>query len=224
MTPTEARQFWHALTDNASSLVVDAHVLLSAGSFARARSLTVLAQEELGKAIWIYDSFEGDWTEGRHAARSVDQLQEHGRNHTRKYLEAFVFGDELAMFWGDYSAVDDRRDGESWEDMFQRRHGDAEAAAKVANHDKQRGFYVDRDRDGTISSPTAIESGTIATDLQTAAPVIEMLLIKDHSRMKLDAKTPYDSTGPQQFRLLAIAHPEDWSAASEAFRNNPPTA
>ncbi|EDY60959.1 conserved hypothetical protein [Streptomyces sviceus ATCC 29083] len=37
--------------DNASSLITDARTLLSAGSFGRARSLTVLAQKELGKAL-----------------------------------------------------------------------------------------------------------------------------------------------------------------------------
>jgi hypothetical protein len=47
-----------------------------------------------------------------------------------------------------------------------------------------------------------------------------MLLIKDHSCMKLDATTPYDSTHKQQHRLLPISHPEEWNAASEEFRTN----
>jgi hypothetical protein len=46
-----------------------------------------------------------------------------------------------------------------------------------------------------------------------------MLLIRDHSRMKLHAVTPYDSTHKQQFRLLPIAHPDDWAAVSDKFRN-----
>lgn len=46
-----------------------------------------------------------------------------------------------------------------------------------------------------------------------------MLLIKDHSRMKLHASTPYDSTHDQQHRLLSISHPEDWQSASEEFRS-----
>lgn len=44
MTPADARVFWKALMDNASALVVDADVLLNAGSVGRARSLTVLAR------------------------------------------------------------------------------------------------------------------------------------------------------------------------------------
>ncbi|WP_257891002.1 AbiV family abortive infection protein [Rhodococcus sp. USK10] len=47
MAPREARVFWKALMDNAASLIADAHVLLAAESYGRARSLTVLAQEEL---------------------------------------------------------------------------------------------------------------------------------------------------------------------------------
>ena len=100
--------------DNASSLIADAAVLYEAESDGRARSLTVLAQEELGKALWIDDTFEGLWSEGSETPRAVDALKQHGSNHTRKYLEAFVFGDELASFWGDYDALRTHRlDGES---------------------------------------------------------------------------------------------------------------
>ena len=49
-----------------------------------------------------------------------------------------------------------------------------------------------------------------------------MLLIRDHSRMKLEAVTSYDSTHDQQFWLLPISHPEDWLAASEEFRSGDP--
>jgi AbiV family abortive infection protein len=194
MSPVQAREFWKALVDNASALVTDAHTLLSAGSYGRARSLTVLAQEELGKALWIYDIFQAAWSHGDEAPRKVDALATHGRSHTKKYLEAVVFGDELAEFWGDYSRM--RAVGSdltSWEETYKQRQAEAEAAAREANLAKQRGFYVDRDGDGTIFSPPAIEAGATAEDLQTAAQVIEMLLIKDHSRMKFDAVTPYDS-------------------------------
>lgn len=229
MTPLDARTFWKALMDNASALIADAHVLLNAGSFGRARSLTVLAQEELGKALWIYDTFESAWSTGDAEPRQVDRLGRHGRDHVQKFLEAFVFGDELAMFWGDYSQLDERQEGESWEDAAGRKKAEAHAAAKEANIAKQMGFYVDRKENGDITSPTEIERGTIADDLQVAAQVVEMLLIRDHSRMKMEAVTEYDGTHAQQFRLLPISHPVDWAAASESFRggedrNLPPHA
>lgn len=219
MNPSEARNFWKALMDNASALISDAHVLLGAEAYGRARSLTVLAQEELGKALWIYAAFEKAWSEGDETPRAVDALKQHGRSHTKKYLEAIVFGDELASFWGDYSVMrDGKRDGETWEQAWKRQQKQAEVAATEANLAKQRGFYVDRDGSGAVLSPTSIGPGTIAEVLQTAAQVVEMLLIRDHSRMKMEAVTPYDSTHDQQFRLLPISHPEDWTAASDEFK------
>ncbi|MEU3226813.1 AbiV family abortive infection protein [Streptomyces sp. NPDC006976] len=216
MRPGQARELWKALVDNASSLIIDAHTLLNAGSHGRAYSLTVLAQEELGKALWIYNVFQTDWSSGADQPRTVDALAQHGRSHAKKYLEAVVFGDDLAEFWGDDSAV--RATGstyEEWEQAHKARQQEAEAAARTANLAKQRGFYVDRDENDTILSPTAIPAGTAEADLQTASRVIEMLLINDHVRMK-SATTPYDSTHEQQFRLLSVAHPEDWAAATGA--------
>ena len=218
MTPRDGRTFWKALMGNASGLIADAHALLNAESFGRARSLTVLAQEELGKALWIYDTFESSWSTGDETPRTVDRLERHGRDHVEKFLEAFVYGDQLARFWGDYSQLDRRQEGESWEEVWVRQKAEAEAAAKDANIAKQMGFYVDRTKSGVITSPTEMEPGTIADDLQVAAQVVEMLLIRDHSRMKLEAVTEYDSTHAQQFRFLPISHPEDWAAASDDFR------
>lgn len=221
MAPADARTFWKALMDNASTLITDARLLLEAGSFGRARSLTVLAQEELGKALWIYEEFERSWSTGNTEPRAVDRLGMNGRSHIAKYASAYVFGDELAEFWGHFD-VDKYtpRDGETEEEMFSRWKREAEDAATEANLAKQAGFYVDRATDGTITAPSDVDEGTIPEDLQTAAQVIEMMLIKDHTRMKHDASTPYDSTHAQQFRLLPISHPEDWAAASEAYRNS----
>ena len=97
------------------------------------------------------------------------------------------------------------------------------AAGKQANELKMQGFYVDLDPvTGTVLDPSAIQAGTIAADLETAAQVIEMLLIKDHSRMELYATTPHDSTLSAQHRLLPISQPEDWAGTSEEFRNSEP--
>ncbi|MGW4859346.1 AbiV family abortive infection protein [Kocuria palustris] len=222
MDPSTAREFWKALMDNASDLIADAHALLERRSFGRARSLTVLAQEELGKALWIYGAFQEAWSTGAGEARDVSRLTSDGRRHAVKYMEAFVFGEDLAAFWGDYSSYEAPEDDsqEGWTAFFAKRRSDAEAAGKQANQEKMAGFYVDLSNDGeTVLSPVDIEAGTIADDLQTAAQVVEMLLIKDHSRMKLEAETPYDSTHAQQHRLLPISHPEEWAAASQEFRN-----
>lgn len=220
MHPSTARTFWKALMDNASGLIADAHTLLERGSFGRARSLTVLAQEELGKALWVYETFERAWSTGAEDVREVSRLTSDGRRHAVKYMEAFVFGQELAAFWGDYEPYELPEDEspEGWEAHFAKQRSDAEAAGKRANQEKMTGFYVDLDSQ-EVHSPVDITAGTIADDLQTAAQVVEMLLIKDHSRMKLEATTPYDSTHAQQDRLLPISHPDDWAAASQEFRD-----
>lgn len=225
MTPDTARKFWKALMDNASRLSSDAHVLLSRGSYGRARSLTVLAQEELGKALWLYQTFQDAWSDGSAHEQDVEKLSAHGRSHATKYQEAFVFSDELETFWGEYDFEDMPVGGSQaeWDTYFAGREAKAVAAGKQANELKMQGFYVDLDPvTGTVLDPSAIQAGTIAADLETAAQVIEMLLIKDHSRMKLYATTPYDSTHSAQHRLLPISHPEDWAGASEEFRNSEP--
>ncbi|NWL12194.1 AbiV family abortive infection protein [Paenarthrobacter nitroguajacolicus] len=221
LSTKNARELWKALMDNAASMVRDAELLLRSGSLGRARSLTVLAQEELGKALWIYDAFQASWSAGEDHIQVVNAVKEHGRNHTKKYMEAIVFGRELSFFWGDYEQDDEYGDDqESWERIRQERQQKAELAAKEANFLKQRGFYVDQGTDGSITSPAGMEEENLVEDLQTAAQVIEMLLIKDHTRMKHDSAEPYDGTHETQFKLLPIAHPEDWAAASEGFRSS----
>ena len=123
MVPSEARAFWKALMDNASALIADAHLLLGAGSYGRGKALTVLAQEELGKALWVYDEFETAWNAGDEQPRAVSRLAKHGTNHVVKYQEAIVFGHELAAFWGDWDAVEVDWSG----DAVSRRREQAEA-------------------------------------------------------------------------------------------------
>lgn len=222
MHANTARRFWKALMDNASGLVGDAHALLERGSFGRARSLTVLAQEELGKALWIYEAFEQSWSTGADEVREVPRLASNGRRHAVKYMEAFVFSQELASFWGGYESYELPKDqSQAGRDAhFAKQKNEAEAAGKRANEEKMAGFYVDLDSSGdAVLSPSDVSEGSIDADLQTAAQAVEMLLIKDHVRMKLEATTPYDSTHEQQHRLLPISHPEDWAKASQEFRD-----
>lgn len=219
MTPGDGRAFWKALMGNAADLIDDAHALLAKGSVGRARSLTVLAQEELGKALWIYDTFSQAWSDGDPAPRTVDALQQHGRSHIQKYMEAFIFSGDLAAFWGDYSGYGDwPLDPDAIRERLAAQQAKAEETARAANLAKQRGFYVDRDPAGRITSPGDEDAGTVAVDLATAAQVVEMSLIADHTRMKTEACTPYDSTHEHQYKLLPVSHPEDWAAASPEFR------
>ena len=184
LSAKNARELWKALMANAALLWCATRTLTAFRRvFGRAWSLTVLAQEELGKALWIYDAFQDSWSAGKDDIQVVKVIKEHGRNHARKYMEAIVFGRELASFWGDYGQDDDYGDDqESWERIWQERRQKAEVAAKEANLLKQRGFYVDQEAGGSIQSPAGIEQGELVQDLQTAAQVIEMLLISQFPR------------------------------------------
>lgn len=207
--------------DNATSLIDDAQALLMRKSYGRARSMTILAQEELGKALWLYEAFEQSWSSGSESVLEVPRLKTDGRRHAVKYMESFAFGQDLAMFWGEYDSFDGPVDGsqQDWDKYFAEKQGKAAAAGQRANEDKMLGFYVDLDESGEkVLSPADIDRGSIGEDLQLAAQVIEMLLIKDHSRMKINSVTPYDSTHEQQHKLLPISHPDEWNAASEEFK------
>jgi AbiV family abortive infection protein len=54
LTPAAARVLWLALLENAARLTVDADALFPSP---RAQALVVLAQEEVGKAVWVYKAF-----------------------------------------------------------------------------------------------------------------------------------------------------------------------
>lgn len=136
---------------------------------------------------WSAVAFEAVWSYGAQDARTVGRQREHGRHHIQKYFGAAAFGRELAPFWGDYSAYESRP-GETPEETVTRlgsedesRPVEAERSARDANIAKQAGFYVDRDEHGHVLSPSKMGAGTVEADLQRAAQVVEMLLIKDHT-------------------------------------------
>lgn len=207
LTPSDARAYWRALLDNASQLVADARLLWDAGSYGRARSLTVLAEEELGKATGVYASFSQRWSD--RSDEPADLATGSARDHLAKYRAAYEFGRELEMFWGDdYPDVPEDDDWERWH-TEQRAQG--HAAAEQANKEKQRGFYVDL-CGGVVSTPAQFDDAGVAEPLIRAAQVIEMMLIRDHSRMKYDTPDAYDSTDELQWRVLPTSHPEEYKA------------
>ncbi len=88
MTPKAARAFWLALVDNAARILLEADVLFPSP---RAQSLAVVAQEELGKAVWVYRTFCSAWSDGDETPREVPALRREGRAHIAKLLEAADF-------------------------------------------------------------------------------------------------------------------------------------
>jgi AbiV family abortive infection protein len=205
-----ARDYWRALLENAVSLVEDAALLLEQ-SPARAMSLLILAQEEIGKADALYCLAQGAWTAGRPTVELPASFLQMERLHHPKLIASLESSDDLAPFWGDYSALLPMAKI-SLEQVVEQLEAAAEQrglTAKDINLRKQAGFYVDR-RDGEVVSPqtTPTEPGTLVEEMVRTAAVAEMLLIRDHSRMKFETPERYDSTHDLQARLLPFCHPD----------------
>lgn len=67
---------------------------------------------------------------------------------------------------------------EGWTAHFAKK-SEAEATGKKVNGEKMTGFYVDLEGEGgAVPSPANVSTGTIDADLQTAAQVVEMLLLR----------------------------------------------
>lgn len=214
MNPNAARDYWRALLENATGSIRDAQALFDIASFGRARSLAVLAEEELGKATTVYDKFADAWTTGESTPR--DLPTETARHHLAKYAAAYEFGRELEAFWGGgyETQLPDGDDWQSWgatewKSWHEDQQAKSLAAARAANADKQSGFYVDLTDEG-LSTPDRFEEGDVADQLVRAARVIEMMLIKDHTRMQHLDDSRYDGTHSMQWSLMRTSHEELW--------------
>jgi AbiV family abortive infection protein len=215
MSAAAARTYWRALMENVVSLIEDAAALLEQ-SPARARSLLILGQEELGKAHGIYELANRAWTDGEPTVELPDRFIKMERSHPPKIIQSLDFGSELAQFWGDYSFLDEYQEmtiDEAVEHALAKREN-YKTSAKTINLQKQAGFYVDRNGE-EISSPQTVTVGNLADDIVQTAGVAEMLLITDHSRMKMETPDSYESTHDLQFRLLPFSHPGDFVGRDE---------
>lgn len=194
---------------NVVSLVDDA-AMLAEQSPARARSLLILAQEETGKAHVIYDAAQSAWTEGLPVVELPPRFRRLERLHQPKIIASMELEEELPSFWGDYSTIEPLADltMEQLDGHLKARSAERALSAGEVNRRKQAGFYVDRD-DDQITTPQTVQvtPSDLVHELMRTAAVAEMLLISDHSRMKLDSPDRYDSTRDLQTRLLPYAHP-----------------
>jgi AbiV family abortive infection protein len=204
-----ARDYWRALLGNATSLIEDAALLLDQ-SPARARSLLILAQEELGKAQRLYDLASHAWSSQAATVDLPPSFTEMERWHNPKIVASLEQAAELPAFWGDYSSLAAMPSldatAEEWDAHIAEVEAGHRKSAHAINLQKQAGFYVDRDGD-SIRSPQEVEVPTIVEEVMRTAGVAEMMLISDHTRMQ-DDDGPYDPTHDLQQRLLPFSHPE----------------
>ena len=67
----------------------------------------------------------------------------------------------------------------------------------------------------TVHRPGDVPVGELFGEVRRTAAVAEMLLITDHSRMKIGTADGHQSTEELQARLLPYAHPDDFFDAAE---------
>lgn len=180
MTPQAARDYWRALVENAARLIVDADTLFPSP---RADSLTILAYEELGKAIWVADLFHKSWAGGGLEPVDISHLESHSYDHRQKMMQALHMvegaGEFVSLRLGAggvdvvVEAGDDAVRAQRYMDYLR-------TAASGDNLAKKRGFYVDPLPDGSLSVPHEIDRPNLATEIEIGAHVVAALLADDH--------------------------------------------
>ncbi|MDN4490390.1 AbiV family abortive infection protein [Demequina sp. SYSU T00068] len=156
ITPESARALWLALVENAARLVTEADLLYPSP---RAQSLSVLAREEIGKAVWVQRAFWKAWETGDETPRDVPELREHGRHHVPKLVEATSFLTDPEFYSPEEPTP------EMW--------------AHADNIAKQQGFYVELHADGTITAPADVERPALQYDIWEAAALVQWAVHED---------------------------------------------
>ena len=141
LTAQNSRAYWRSLMANVVALIDDAHVLLNNDSPGRARSLLILAQEELARATVLYGTAVDAWEGNAETVELPPQLdparpgktKPHltvSKNHHDKITQAETYGHDLRPFWGDYS---------DWAEFTS---GPVSRDPAEVDREKQSGFYV----------------------------------------------------------------------------------
>jgi len=203
LTPTAARAFWLALLDNAARIIIEADALFPSP---RAQSLVVLAQEEVGKAVWVYRSFWDAWNNGDETPLEVPELRKQGFQHLAKLREATDFSTLMVEVPGNAEPVEIELVRTHAPDVLQ---AYLEGVAQEDNEAKKRGFYVDLRADGSFTVPHEIERPLLRFQIWEAADMIKWFLVEDHLRASVTGK-PVSPTEEVEALLEAVlAHGPD---------------
>ncbi|WP_104198708.1 AbiV family abortive infection protein [Cryobacterium sp. Y29] len=203
LTPTTARAFWLALLENAARIIIDADALFPSP---RAQSLIVLAQEEVGKAVWVYKSFRNAWYDGDETPHEVPELRKQGVHHLAKLIEAADFGTVLAEVPGNPEPIEIELVKTHAPDVL-----DAylKGLAQEDNEAKKSGFYVDLRADGSFTVPHEIERPLLRSQIWETADMIQWFLMEDHLRASLTGNAVSPTEEVESLLLAVLAHGPD---------------
>ena len=182
MTPTSARAFWLALVDNAARILVEADALYPSP---RAQSLVVLAKEEVGKAVWVYETFRSAWSDGDQTPLEVTELRKQGRVHVAKLIKATDFHTALIEVPGNPEPVEVELVKEHAPELLV---AYSTELAQEDNQAKQKGFYVDLEEDGSFTVPHEIDRPNLRSQIWWAADMVKWLLDEDHLRASVSGR------------------------------------
>jgi AbiV family abortive infection protein len=174
MTPTAARAFWLALVDNAARILSEADSLCPSP---RAQSLVVLAQEEVGKAVWVSEAFSSAWDDGDETPLEVTELRKQGRHHIAKLMKATDFHTAMIEVPGNPKPVEVELVREHAPELLV---AYSTGFAHEDNLAKQKGFYVDLEEDGSFTVPHEIDRPYLRRQIWWAADMVKWLLDEDH--------------------------------------------
>jgi AbiV family abortive infection protein len=187
LTPAAARVFWIAVLENAARLIVDADALFLSP---RAQALVVLAQEEVGKAAWVYKVFRDAWNASEETQHEVPKLRNLGANHLAKHIQANDFSTAIVDVPGFSDPVDIE---------VAREHAPEELGIYLAslaqedNDAKKKAFYVDMEPDGSFTIPREIDRPFLRFDIFRVADMIRWFCAEDHLRASISS-TPRSPT------------------------------
>ncbi|MFC7403168.1 AbiV family abortive infection protein [Citricoccus sp. GCM10030269] len=210
MAPIAARALWLALLDNAARIVVEADALFPSP---RAQSLVVLAQEEVGKAIWVRNAFWDAWYGDDETSREVPELHSQWRAHSAKLMAATDYYTAALEVPGGTQPVDIE---------VVKAHAPELVVAYLKqtaledNQAKQKGFYVDLKEDGTFTVPHEVDRPLLRTEIWAAADMIKWSLDDDHMLCSV-VRRPRTSSDSIATKLDSVlAHdPEEWTEARD---------
>jgi len=204
MTPTAARAFWLALVDNAARILVEADALFPSP---RAQSLVVLAQEEVGKAVWVYETFWSAWSYGDETPLEVAELRKQGRLHLAKLMKATDFHTALIEVPGNLEPVEVELVKEHAPELL------VAYSTRLAHEDnqaKQKGFYVDLEEDGSFTVPHEIDRPFLRSQIWWAADMVKWLLDEDHLRASVtDLAVPMTSEVEARLGAILARDPDE---------------
>lgn len=205
ITGRQARAWWRALLSNVVDLIEDAHALLERKSYGRARSLVILASEELARAVWLDRLASATWLDEGSTVVIPVKFWKDQKDHRAKLREVEDYAVGLAYFWSPTAIP-----AEPIPTQLDLGH-----RAAQLNLDKMAGFYVEANTRG-IHSPADVTADGIHDHLRRVAGAAEMLIIQDHSRMKY-GPGPYDSVQDLQMGLMPYSHPEEFADFVQAM-------